>query len=132
MARAFGHMAEQCYHNFVEKQRSPSVGGGVGGIEQPIDRGSALKAGYDRLTPDQHAILDHAGPERLCLAAGHSGTASKAAPAMGAGGAEFVTEGRAKTADITLCCAEGRPPWANIRAENCGNVPGFPRPRIEF
>lgn len=71
------------------------------------------EAGCDGLTPDQHAIMDHAGPEGFYLAAGFSGTGFKLAPAVGACMAELITEGRARTVDITPFrlsrFAEGKP-----------------------
>lgn len=71
------------------------------------------QAGCDGLTPDQHAILDQAGPEGFYLAVGHSGTGFKIAPAVGGCMAELITKGQVETMDITPFrlsrYAEGRP-----------------------
>lgn len=71
------------------------------------------QAGCDGLTPDQHAVMDQAGPEGFYLAVGFSGTGFKLGPAVGACMAELITEGRARTVDITPFrlsrYAEGKP-----------------------
>ena len=57
--------------------------------------------GYDGITPDQHPILDCAGPDGFYLDCGFSGTGFKIAPAVGACMAELIVDGRATTADIS-------------------------------
>jgi len=57
--------------------------------------------GYDGITPDQHPILDRAGPDGFYLDCGFSGTGFKIAPAVGACMAELIVDGRATTADIS-------------------------------
>ena len=68
--------------------------------------------GYDGITPDQHPILDQAGPDGFYLDCGFSGTGFKIAPAVGACMAELIVDGRARTADISAFTlrrfAEGR------------------------
>jgi sarcosine oxidase subunit beta len=68
-----------------------------------MERGSLHSAhgGYDGITPDQRAILGQAGPEGFYLQCGFSGTGFKLAPAVGACMAELITEGEAKTLDIS-------------------------------
>jgi sarcosine oxidase, subunit beta len=68
-----------------------------------MEHGSAHSAhgGYDGITPDQRAILGQAGPEGFFLACGFSGTGFKIAPAAGACLAERITEGEARTVDIS-------------------------------
>jgi sarcosine oxidase, subunit beta len=69
--------------------------------------------GYDGITPDQHPILDQAGPDGFYLQCGFSGTGFKIAPAAGACMAELILEGKASTVDISAFTlrrfAEGRP-----------------------
>ncbi len=81
------------------------------------------QAGCDGITPDQHAVIDQAGPDGFYLAVGFSGTGFKIGPAVGACMAELITEGQAKTVDITPFrlsrYAEGKPltgehPYADI------------------
>jgi sarcosine oxidase subunit beta len=71
------------------------------------------QAGCDGLTPDQHAIIDRAGPENFYVVAGFSGRGFKLAPAVGLCVAELITKGSAETVDITPFrlsrFAEGRP-----------------------
>ncbi|MCB2189832.1 MAG: FAD-binding oxidoreductase [Deltaproteobacteria bacterium] len=57
--------------------------------------------GYDGITPDQHAILDQAGPDGFYLQCGMSGTGFKIAPAIGACMAELIVDGKATTVDLT-------------------------------
>jgi sarcosine oxidase subunit beta len=57
--------------------------------------------GQDGITPDQHAILDRAGPDGFYVACGFSGTGFKTAPAIGACMAELILDGRATTVDIS-------------------------------
>jgi sarcosine oxidase subunit beta len=57
--------------------------------------------GYDGISPDQRAILGHAGPEGFYLVCGFSGTGFKIAPAVGACMTELIIDGRANTVDIT-------------------------------
>lgn len=68
-----------------------------------MEQGSLHSAhsGFDGLTSDQRAIMGLAGPEGFFLACGFSGTGFKIAPAVGACMAELITEGAAKTVDIT-------------------------------
>jgi glycine/D-amino acid oxidase-like deaminating enzyme len=81
------------------------------------------QAGCDGITPDQHAVIDQAGPDGFYLAVGFSGTGFKIGPAVGACMAELITEGQANTVDITPFrlnrYAEGKPfrgehPYAEI------------------
>lgn len=69
--------------------------------------------GYDGITPDQHPILDQAGPEGFYLQCGFSGTGFKLGPAVGACVAELILDGRAKTVDISAFnlrrFADGKP-----------------------
>jgi len=68
--------------------------------------------GYDGITPDQHPILDRAGPDGFYLDCGFSGTGFKIAPAVGVCMAELILDGRAATVDISAFAlgrfAEGR------------------------
>ncbi len=65
---------------------------------QPFRRGHA---GLYDMSPDTRAILDRApGAEGLFLATGFSGTGFKISPAVGAGLAEWVTEGQPGSVDL--------------------------------
>jgi glycine/D-amino acid oxidase-like deaminating enzyme len=66
-------------------------------------RGTFRRAhgGQDGITPDQRAILGHAGPDGFYLACGFSGTGFKTAPAVGKCMAELILDGRASTVDIS-------------------------------
>jgi sarcosine oxidase subunit beta len=68
-----------------------------------MERGSLHSAhgGYDGITPDQRAILGHAGPDGYFLQCGFSGTGFKLAPAVGACMAELIIEGKSETLDIS-------------------------------
>ena len=68
-----------------------------------MDAGSFQSAyrGCDGITPDQRAILDHAGPEGFYVACGFSGTGFKLGPAVGACMAELILDGQARTVDIS-------------------------------
>jgi sarcosine oxidase subunit beta len=58
-------------------------------------------AGVYDVSPDSRAILDRAPEvEGLYMAAGFSGTGFKISPAVGAGMAELITQGRATSVDI--------------------------------
>ncbi len=76
-------------------------------------RVGSTQAGCDGLTPDQHAIIDQAGPEGFYLVVGHSGTGFKISPAVGKCMAELITEGSTEIMDITPFrfsrYAEGKP-----------------------
>jgi sarcosine oxidase subunit beta len=66
--------------------------------EQPYVRGHA---GLYDISPDTRAIIDRApGVAGLYLAAGFSGTGFKKSPAVGAGLAELIVEGQARTVDL--------------------------------
>jgi sarcosine oxidase, subunit beta len=62
--------------------------------------------GQDGITPDQHPIIDQAGPEGFYLDCGFSGTGFKTAPAVGAALAERIHDGRSTTADISAYTLE--------------------------
>jgi len=65
---------------------------------QPFVRGHA---GLYDMSPDTRAILDQApGANGLFFAVGFSGTGFKIAPAVGAGLAEWLTEGRPRSVDF--------------------------------
>jgi glycine/D-amino acid oxidase-like deaminating enzyme len=94
----------------------------------PTMERAALARGYrafDCYSADRHAILGKApGVDGLYLATAFSGSGFKIAPAVGACMAELITEGRAKTVDITAFRAErfaegkpiaGRHPYAPRR-----------------
>lgn len=78
---------------------------------------ATLSRGYrafDCYSADRHAILGRVdGVDGLYLATGFSGSGFKIAPAVGTCLAELITEGRAKTVDISAFSlsrfAEGRP-----------------------
>jgi len=54
------------------------------------------------MSPDEKAILDRVpGVNGAYMAVGFSGTGFKTAPAVGACMTELITEGRARTVDIT-------------------------------
>src|SRR2546427_420771 len=82
----------------------------------PMER-AALSRGYrafDCYSADRHAILGSvSGIDGLYLATAFSGSGFKIAPAVGACLAELITEGRARTVDISAFrperFAEGRP-----------------------
>ena len=82
----------------------------------PMER-AALSRGYrafDCYSADRHAILGAVGGiDGLYLATAFSGSGFKIAPAVGACLAELITEGRARTVDISAFrperFAEGRP-----------------------
>jgi sarcosine oxidase, subunit beta len=57
--------------------------------------------GRDSLTPDQRAILGHAGPQGYYLATGFSGTGFKLSPAIGLCLSELILDGKANTVDIS-------------------------------
>jgi sarcosine oxidase subunit beta len=57
--------------------------------------------GRDGLTPDQHAIIDQAGPGGFYVACGFSGTGFKLSPAVGVCMSELILDGRAKLVDIS-------------------------------
>jgi sarcosine oxidase subunit beta len=57
--------------------------------------------GQDGITPDQHPIIDQAGPDGFFLDCGFSGTGFKTAPAVGAALAELIHDGRSTTAVIS-------------------------------
>jgi sarcosine oxidase subunit beta len=57
--------------------------------------------GYDGITPDQRAILGHAGPDGFYLVCGFSGTGFKIGPAVGACMSELIIDGKATTVDIS-------------------------------
>jgi sarcosine oxidase subunit beta len=83
----------------------------------PALEGATLARGYrafDCYSADRHAILGAVdGIEGLYLATGFSGSGFKIAPAVGWCLAELITEGRAKTVDITAFSlrrfTEGKP-----------------------
>ena len=83
----------------------------------PPMEGAALSRGYrafDCYSADRHAILGSvSGIDGLYLATAFSGSGFKIAPAVGACLAELITEGRARTVDISAFrperFAEGRP-----------------------
>lgn len=69
----------------------------------PIMEQSGLHSthlGRDGITPDQRAILGHAGPDGFYLVCGFSGTGFKISPAIGACMAELILDGKAVTVDI--------------------------------
>jgi sarcosine oxidase subunit beta len=84
----------------------------------PAMEGATLARGYrafDCYSGDRHAILGPVeGVDGLYLATAFSGSGFKIAPAVGQCMAELITEGRAKTVDITPFAlrrfAEGRSP----------------------
>jgi sarcosine oxidase subunit beta len=83
-----------------------TVEGLVGGICNRLpwmEQGTYRTAhgGQDGITPDQHPILDRAGPDGFFVAAGFSGTGFKTAPAVGACMAELILDGAATTVDIS-------------------------------
>ncbi len=90
----------------------PMAGAHTGAIEEMVSRVCArvpwmvdgtlraVHGGQDGITPDQRAILGHAGPDGFILACGFSGTGFKTAPAIGACLAELILDGRATTVDI--------------------------------
>ena len=57
--------------------------------------------GRDGLTPDQRAIIDHAGPDGFYIACGFSGTGFKLSPAVGVCMSELILDGSAKLVDIS-------------------------------
>jgi sarcosine oxidase subunit beta len=65
-----------------------------------------VHGGQDGITPDQRAILGHAGPEGFYLACGFSGTGFKTAPAVGAAMTELIVDGSASSADISAYALE--------------------------
>lgn len=83
----------------------------------PAMERATLARGYrafDCYSADRHAILGKVdGVDGLYLATGFSGSGFKIAPAVGSCLAELITEGRAKTVDISAFSlrrfAEGRP-----------------------
>ncbi|MDX1416517.1 MAG: FAD-binding oxidoreductase [Candidatus Promineifilaceae bacterium] len=68
-----------------------------------MEQGSFHSAhgGIDGITPDQRAIMGQAGPDGFYLVCGFSGTGFKIGPAVGLCMAELITDGQAKTVDIT-------------------------------
>ena len=94
------------------------VGAGILTHRIPLMEGATLARGYrafDCYSGDRHAILGPVeGVENLYLATAFSGSGFKIAPAVGQCMAELITEGRAKTVDITPFAlrrfAEGRSP----------------------
>jgi sarcosine oxidase subunit beta len=93
------------------------VGAGILTHRIPAMEGATLSRGYrafDCYSADRHAILGPVdGVDGLYLATAFSGSGFKIAPAVGQCMAELITEGRAKTVDITAFglrrFAEGRP-----------------------
>ncbi|HEY42622.1 MAG TPA: FAD-binding oxidoreductase [Anaerolineae bacterium] len=73
----------------------------------------SVHGGYDGITPDQRAILGHAGPEGFYLVCGFSGTGFKIGPAVGTCMSELILDGKATTVDISPFSldrfAEGKP-----------------------
>jgi sarcosine oxidase, subunit beta len=71
----------------------------------PAMEGAELARGYrafDCYSPDRHAILGAApGIDRLYLATAFSGSGFKIAPAVGTCIAELITDGRARSVDIS-------------------------------
>ena len=57
--------------------------------------------GRDGLTPDQHAVIDQAGPDGFYIACGFSGTGFKLSPAVGVCMSELILDGSAKLVDIS-------------------------------
>ena len=57
--------------------------------------------GRDGLTPDQRAIIAHAGPAGFHIACGFSGTGFKLSPAVGVCMSELILDGGAKLVDIS-------------------------------
>ena len=68
-----------------------------------MDAGSlhSTHVGRDGLTPDQHAVMDAAGPDGFYLACGFSGTGFKISPAVGVCMSELILDGSAKLVDIS-------------------------------
>jgi sarcosine oxidase subunit beta len=94
------------------------VGAGILTHRIPLMEGATLARGYrafDCYSGDRHAILGPVdGVDGLYLATAFSGSGFKIAPAVGQCMAELITEGRAKTVDISVFglhrFAEGRSP----------------------
>lgn len=94
------------------------VGAGILTHRIPMMERATLARGYrafDCYSTDRHAILGPvSGVDGLYLATAFSGSGFKIAPAVGQCMAELITEGRAKTVDITAFgldrFAEGRSP----------------------
>lgn len=72
----------------------------IPGMERAVFRGG--RAGCDGVSDDEYAILDRASEvSGFYYAVGHSGHGFKIAPAVGICMAELITEGRAKSVDIS-------------------------------
>jgi sarcosine oxidase subunit beta len=97
--------------------QAPAEGARILTHRIPAMAGAALARGYrafDGYSADRHAILGAVrGLDGLYLATAFSGSGFKIAPAVGTCMAELITEGRAKTADISAFrperFAEGQP-----------------------
>jgi glycine/D-amino acid oxidase-like deaminating enzyme len=97
---------------------APIVGAQILTHRIPAMDGATLARGYravDCYSRDRHAILGRVdGIDGLYLATAFSGSGFKIAPAVGAGMAELIVDGRAKTVDIEafglMRFAEGRSP----------------------
>jgi sarcosine oxidase subunit beta len=88
----------------------------IPGMERSIFRGG--RAACDGVSDDEYSIIDKVSEiEGFCCAVGHSGHGFKIAPAVGICMAELITEGRAKTVDISPFrlsrFAEGVDPFRN-------------------
>jgi sarcosine oxidase subunit beta len=88
----------------------------IPGMERSIFRGG--RAACDGVSDDEYAIIDKVSEiEGFYCAVGHSGHGFKIAPAVGVCMAELITEGRAKTVDISPFrlsrFAEGVDPFHN-------------------
>ncbi|MER3446560.1 MAG: hypothetical protein C4291_06810 [Candidatus Dadabacteria bacterium] len=88
----------------------------IPGMERAIFRGG--RAGCDGLSDDRYAIIDMVSEiEGFYCAVGHSGHGFKIAPAVGICMAELITEGKAKTVEISPFrlsrFAEGVNPFKN-------------------
>ena len=72
----------------------------IPGMERGVFRGG--RAACDGVSDDEYAIIDKVrGVEGFYCAVGHSGHGFKIAPAVGICMAELITEGRAKTVDVS-------------------------------
>lgn len=107
---------------------APAEGAQLLTHRMPAMEGAALSRGYrafDCYSADRHAILGAVrGIDGLYLATAFSGSGFKIAPAVGTCLAELITEGRARTADISAFRPErfaeglpitGRHPYAPRR-----------------
>jgi sarcosine oxidase subunit beta len=107
---------------------APAEGAQILTHRMPAMEGAELARGYrafDCYSPDRHAILGPVrGVDGLYLATAFSGSGFKISPAVGTAMAELITEGRARSVDVSAFAVErfaegrriaGRHPYAPRR-----------------